>query len=200
MGRRHRRNGVTGVVLFAIVGGMVGMAYAAVPLYKLFCQVTGYGGTPVVGGAAREAAAGETREITVRFDANVNSALPWRFKPAQRQMTVRVGDTALAYYVARNLSDAPVVGTATFNVTPYKAGPYFSKVDCFCFTEQRLMPGQEMDMPVSFYVDPEIYDDPNTRDVRTITLSYTFFRGDDDDDGAAGPARSAARADGRGSS
>ncbi len=198
MSRRGRRNGVTGVVLFAIVGGMVGMAYAAVPLYKLFCQVTGYGGTPAVGMAPKAAAGDETRQITVRFDSNVNPALPWRFKPAQRQMTVRLGDTVLAYYVARNLSDAPAVGTATFNVTPHKAGPYFSKVDCFCFTEQRLEPGQEMDMAVSFYVDPEIYDDPNTRDVRTITLSYTFFRSGDDDE--AGQSRSAARSGDRGES
>ncbi len=170
----RRRNGTTALVLFAVAGGMVGLAFAAVPLYQLFCQVTGYGGTPRTGVAENPAAATD-RVITVRFDANVNSALPWRFRPAEKEMTVRLGETVLAQFVAKNLSAEPLVGTATFNVTPFKAGPYFSKVQCFCFTEQSLDPGQEVAMPVSFFVDPEIYTDPGTRDVHTITLSYTFF-------------------------
>ncbi len=175
--------------LFVVAGGMVGMAFAAVPLYQLFCQVTGFGGTPRTGVLDTPVAATD-QTITVRFDANVNSTLPWKFRPAQKEMTVRLGETVLANFVASNPSAEPIVGTATFNVTPFKAGPYFSKVDCFCFTEQNLAPGQEGAMPVSFSVDPEIYADPGTRDVHTITLSYTFFRavrdGRGDGNGAAG--------------
>ena len=112
----------------------------------------------------------------MRFDASVNSKLPWKFTPERRQITVRVGEEALVYYRAINLSSEPMTGTATFNVTPYKAASYFGKVDCFCFTEQTLKPGEEAAMAVSFFVDPEIFEDPNTRDVSTISLSYTFFR------------------------
>jgi cytochrome c oxidase assembly protein subunit 11 len=119
--------------------------------------------------------------VTVNLDANVNSDLPWLFKPVQRKVVLRLGEESLAHYTAANLSDVPVTGTATFNVTPYKAAPYFSKIDCFCFTEQTLLPGQEVDMPVSFYVDPAILDDPGARDVRLITLSYTFYRSDEEE-------------------
>ena len=173
--RRSRR--VTALALVGIVAGMTGLAFASVPLYRLFCQVTGFGGTPRValdaeaGGADRDG-----RTITVRFDANVNPALPWRFRPEQRRVEVPLGESALAVYRAENLSDTAVIGTATFNVTPNKAAPYFVKVQCFCFDEQRLEPNGGIDMPVSFYVDPAIADDPDTRDVSTITLSYTFFR------------------------
>lgn len=173
--RTQRRTTLTAFVLFGLVGVMIGLAFASVPLYRLFCQVTGFGGTPRVA-AANTVASGSGREITVRFDANVNSALPWRFKPVQRKLDVRVGESTLAHYTAENLSDDPVSGSATFNVTPYKAAPYFVKVACFCFDEQKLEAGQTMDMPVSFYIDPEILNDINTRDVDTITLSYTFFR------------------------
>jgi cytochrome c oxidase assembly protein subunit 11 len=172
-----KRRRLTAFLLVGLVGGMVGLAFASVPLYRLFCQVTGYGGTPrVEAGAEVGAPVGVEAFITVRFDANVNSALPWAFEPEQRQVRVRLGESALAHYRARNLSASPVVGTATFNVTPFKAAQYFAKIDCFCFTEQRLEPGQEIPMPVSFYVDPAILDDPDAREVRTITLSYTFFR------------------------
>lgn len=174
MDKARARNRVTAVLLFTIAGGMVGLAFASVPLYRLFCQVTGYGGTPKI--AAASTAAPSDRTVTVRFDANVNPALPWRFRPKQPEMTVKVGETVLAHYLARNRSDAPVTGSATFNVTPYKAAPYFVKVACFCFTEQELQPGQEVAMPVSFFVDPDLFTDPNTTEVRTITLSYTFFR------------------------
>ena len=167
-------------VLLTVAGGMVGLAFASVPLYRLFCQVTGYGGTPRIGVEANGEVASD-RTIAVRFDANVNQGLPWRFRPQEREITVRLGEPVLAYYVAENLSADPNVGTATFNVTPFKAAPYFVKIDCFCFAEQRLAPGEEVSMPVSFYVDPEIFDDPKTRDVRTITLSYTFFRAMEDD-------------------
>ncbi len=173
--RRGRR--VTAAALVGVVVGMTGLAFASVPLYRLFCQVTGYGGTPrvEVGG---EAGGADTagRSITVRFDANVNPTLPWRFKPEQHRVQVPLGESALAVFRAENMSDAPLTGTATFNVTPNKAAPYFVKVQCFCFDEQRLEAHGGADLPVSFYVDPAIAEDPDTRDVSTITLSYTFFR------------------------
>ena len=174
MDKARARNGMTAVLLFTVAGGMVGLAFASVPLYRLFCQVTGFGGTPKIAAAAT--AAPSDRIITVRFDSNVHPDLPWRFRPAKREMTIRAGETTLAHYLARNQSDAPVTGSATFNVTPYKAAPYFVKVACFCFTEQTLQPAQEVAMPVSFFVDPDLFSDPNTKDVHTVTLSYTFFR------------------------
>ena len=170
-GARGKR--VVALSLAAVVVAMVGASYAAVPLYNLFCRVTGYGGTTAVADAA-PAVVGE-RVITVRFNADTQSALPWRFRPTQRDMTVRVGESALAFYSAENLSDAPLVGTATYNVTPQKVGAYFVKVDCFCFTEQYLRAGETADLPVSFYVDPAIADDPDMDDIKTITLSYMFF-------------------------
>jgi cytochrome c oxidase assembly protein subunit 11 len=161
------------VALVGIVVAMVGAAYAAVPLYQLFCQVTGYGGTTQVAESA-PAEAGE-RLITIRFNADIDPHLPWAFQPVQREMTLRVGESGLAFFRAENLSARPTAGTATFNVTPLKAGQYFNKVQCFCFTEQRLAPGASLDMPVSFFVDPAIVEDPNLQEVKTITLSYTFF-------------------------
>lgn len=161
------------IVLVGVSMAMVAAAYAAVPLYQLFCQVTGYGGTTQVAESA-PAVAGE-RLITVRFNADISPDLPWAFQPVQREMTLHVGESGLAFYRAENHSARPTAGTATFNVTPLKAGQYFNKVDCFCFTEQRLEPGASMDMPVSFFVDPAIAEDPNMQEVKTITLSYTFF-------------------------
>ena len=158
--------------LLLVVGGMVGASYAAVPLYRIFCQVTGYGGTPNV--ASGPSATVSDRMMSVRFDSSVNG-LDWGFQPAQREIRIRVGETTVAYYRARNNSDQALVGSATFNVTPLKAGSYFSKVECFCFTEQRLEPGQSVDMPVSFFIDPAIDENVNLDDVRTITLSYTFY-------------------------
>lgn len=172
----------TAVILFGVAGGMVGLAFASVPLYQLFCQVTGYGGTPKTGAQAQSVIKGGEKSphlgktVTVRFDANVNKGMPWVFQPAQREMRVKVGETVLARYTARNVSDKSVTGTATFNVTPFKAADYFAKVQCFCFTEQTLNPGQEVAMPVSFYVDPDMFNDKNARNVSEITLSYTFFR------------------------
>lgn len=173
-----RRNRRTAVVLASIVAGMVGLSFASVPLYRLFCQVTGYGGTTQVADAAP--AATVERMMEIRFNADVDPALPWRFQPAERAIQVHVGEERLAFYRAENLSDQPVTGTATFNVTPLKAGQYFSKIACFCFTEQRLEAGATVDMPVTFFVDPAILDDPNLDDVHSITLSYTFFRQDDE--------------------
>ncbi len=171
-------NRKTAVVLFAIVGGMVGLAYASVPLYQLFCQITGYGGTTIIAGSrpAETVVPVDAPMITVRFDANVDGALPWSFRPDQKLIKVRVGMESLATYSATNSGQRPIIGNATFNVTPYKAGQYFQKIDCFCFSEQRLNPNQSVSMPVSFFVDPEIFSDPNTREIRTITLSYTFYR------------------------
>lgn len=159
-------------VLVLFVAGMVGASYAAVPLYKIFCQVTGFGGTTQV--AAEESPIVLDRKMTVRFDATTNG-LPWAFQPVQRKVELKVGESVVAYYRATNTSDRAVVGTATFNVTPLKVGQYFNKIECFCFTEQRLEPGQSVDMPVTFFVDPEIAQDRNLEEVKTITLSYTFF-------------------------
>lgn len=167
----NRRIAIVCVSVFAM---MIGMAYAAVPLYQLFCQVTGYGGT--TGVAEQGADRVLDREVTIRFDANRNPELPWEFRPEQRSVTLKVGETGLAFYRATNLSDKPVTGQATYNVTPMKVGAYFIKIDCFCFTEQKLMPGESVDMPVTFYVDPDIVEEDQLDDVQEITLSYTFYR------------------------
>lgn len=164
----------TAIVLSGLVVGMVGLSFASVPLYRLFCEVTGYGGTPKTAGVTASADVVD-EVVTVRFDSNVNSGLPWRFRPEQREVTVNLGAERLVHYEAVNLSDRPVTGTATFSVTPYKAAQYFTKIECFCFTEQRLEPGQAVSMPVVFYVDPVMLEDRNARDVKVITLSYTFF-------------------------
>ncbi len=171
--RLQRRNRTTAMIAAGVVVAMVGMAYAAVPLYRIFCQVTGYGGTPKI--AAEASSEVGERIIRVRFNADTARGLPWRFRPLQREVSLRVGETALAIYQAENRSDRAIVGQATYNVTPLKAGYYFNKVDCFCFTEQRLLPGETADMPVSFFVDLAISEDRNLDDVEVITLSYTFF-------------------------
>lgn len=152
---------------------MVGLTFASVPLYNLFCRATGYGGTPGIAQAPDRI--DEGRRITVRFDSGVNPALRWQFAPAQGPMTVSVGETALAFYHAQSSADGPTIGTATYNVTPLKAAKYFDKIDCFCFTEQRLEAGESADMAVSFFIDPAIMEDRNLDDVNTVTLSYTFF-------------------------
>lgn len=170
------KNSRLGMTLAVVAVGMVGMAFASVPAYRLFCQITGYGGTPAIAAAGSALPAVLERTMTVRFDASVNGRLPWHFAPVQGVMVVQVGEQGLAHYTATNTSEAPVTGTATFNVTPLKAAQYFTKIDCFCFTEQTLKPGETVDMPVTFYIDPAIADDPNVQDVKTITLSYTFFR------------------------
>ncbi len=168
-----QRNQATLLSLVLLVGCMVGLAFASVPLYRLFCQVTGYGGTTQTAQAVPDAPA--ERVITVRFNADTNPDLPWSFKPGDVAVDLRVGEEGLTFYRAVNQGPISTVGTATYNVTPQKAGIYFNKLECFCFTEQLLRPGEAMDMPVSFFVDPAIMDDPNLDDVSTITLSYTFF-------------------------
>ncbi len=188
-----RRNARTGLVLAGIAAGMVGMAFASVPLYRVFCQVTGFGGTTQV--AAQAPAQTIDRTITIRFNADVDSKLPWSFRPNQRQISLRVGETGLATFTARNLSAMPTTGTAIFNVTPLKVGRYFDKVQCFCFDEQHLEAGQEAEMTVSFFVDPAIMGDRNLDEVKTITLSYTFFRAKDDNEGPANNAAATPRRD-----
>ena len=166
----------------AIAGGalatilvMLGLSFASVPLYRMFCAVTGYGGTPQLGGEATVAAA-NAAHVLVRFNADTDARLSWRFNPAQPQLDVALGQEQVAFYTARNLSDQPVTGMALYNVTPDKIGRYFHKTACFCFNQQTLAPGQSMQFPVSFHVDPAIATDPSTQDVHVITLSYTFYR------------------------
>ena len=169
----ERRNRKVGVVFAGVAVGMLGMAYAAVPLYQMFCQATGFAGT-----TQRVSKASDTvldRVITIRFDANVLGMSAWQFEPVVRTMNVRVGENALAFYRASNTSDRPLVGAATFNVSPDVTGGFFNKLECFCFTEQRLEPGQTVEMPVSFYIDPAIMADKDGRRVSEITLSYTFY-------------------------
>jgi len=170
----RRRNRATVAGLVAILGLMTGLVATSETLYRLFCEATGYGGTT----QRADAESGRVleRTVTVRFDANVDPALPWSFRPVQKEMTVRVGERALAFYTATNNAPRAVAGQATFNVTPDKAGLYFNKIACFCFTEQSLAAGQTVQMPVSFFVDPKIAEDRNAGDVTAITLSYTFFR------------------------
>jgi cytochrome c oxidase assembly protein subunit 11 len=172
--RRLSRNVVVASSCAAFVAGMVGLSYAAAPLYEIFCRATGYAGTPKRAAGA-PAAAGDGF-VTVRFDTNVDPALPWSFQPEQRSVRVRVGEPTLVYFRAANRDAAPVTGHASFNVAPDLAGRYFSKLQCFCFTEQRLAPGETVDMPVSFFVDPQILKDREGRGIGEITLSYTFYR------------------------
>ncbi len=170
--------GRTVVATLVALGIMGGLVVASVPLYALFCKATGFGGTTrVAAGALPESTA---RTIVVRFDTTVMNGMPWRFKPERTSMTVRLGEPSLALFTAENLSTEPITGTAVFNVTPAKAGPYIDKIQCFCFTQQHLEPGQKAELPVLFYVDPAIAETSGTDDVRTITLSYAFFRAKSD--------------------
>jgi cytochrome c oxidase assembly protein subunit 11 len=175
----RRRNRRLGAAVGGLVAGMVGVSFAAVPLYDLFCRVTGYNGTVQVGSGAAPGAAGD-HAVTVRFNAVTHPSLPWRFAPAQPSLRLRAGEEGVAFYQARNEAAAPATGVATYNVTPEVVGRYFHKTACFCFEQQTLEPGQQVDMPLSFWVDPRIAEDPNTRGIRTITVSYSFFRSLDD--------------------
>jgi cytochrome c oxidase assembly protein subunit 11 len=173
-----RRNAVLAGGLAACIAGMVGVSFAAVPLYRMFCQATGYNGTPQIGPQA--APGGDGGRIEVRFDANTSPSLPWRFTADEHAVSVKLGEERLATYTGRNTAGRSVTGVATYNVTPDKAATYFHKTACFCFNEQTLAPGQSTSFPLSFWVDPAIATDPNTKDVKSITLSYTFFRSVDD--------------------
>lgn len=181
--KQRKRHGIVALSCAGLVAGMVGLSFAAVPLYRLFCQVTGYGGTPQRAEAAPEQILDRT--IRVRFDANVDRALPWSFKPVDRVIDVKIGETALAFFKADNESSKPVTGTAIFNVAPEKAARYFAKIECFCFKQQTLAPGATMEMPVTFFIDPKLVEDEDTKNLSEITLSYTFYRDDSDPDVAA---------------
>jgi len=169
IGHRKVVTRLVGVVLV-----MGALAWASVPAYNLFCRVTGYGGTTNVAADGSDVILDET--ITIRFDASKDRDFPWEFKPMQRTMELRIGETGLAFYEAYNPTDRPVAGTASYNVAPYAAGGFFSKIDCFCFTEQVLQPGERVQMPVTFYVDPDIVKDREAKYVHKITLSYTFHQ------------------------
>lgn len=172
-----QKNKKVALSVLMMAAGMLGLGYASVPLYRLFCQVTGFAGTTqrvTEQEASRVAIADKT--ISIRFDGNVASNMPWYFVPEHPTDVVSLGERDMAVFIARNNSDTPITGTATFNVEPEQTGQYFNKIQCFCFTEQTLLPGEEVRMPVLFYVDPKIADDENARDVEQITLSYTFHR------------------------
>ena len=171
--RPERARALTALALAGVIVGMLGLTAAAVPLYRLFCQVTGYGGTTQR--AENNSATLRDELVTVRFDSNAVPTVPWAFQPNERAITVRLGETRQTSYRVRNTSDQEVTARATFNVTPLLAGSYFNKIQCFCFTDQILQPGEEVDMPVVFFVDPAILDDKDVGKVPTITLSYTFF-------------------------
>lgn len=190
------RNGQVAAWCVATVAAMLGLAYASVPLYGLFCQVTGFGGTT----QRADSASGRVldRRITVRLDANVAPDLAWSFAPVESTVDLRIGETALVFYRARNMTDRPLTGSATFNVTPEIAGGYFNKIECFCFQEQRLEPGETIEMPVSFFIDPAIVEDRGARRLTQITLSYTFFPIEAKHAAARGPGGRAAAATGGG--
>ena len=183
MSTRHNKR--VGFALFGVALGMLGLGYAAVPLYDLFCRVTGFGGTTQRATLVQAATAAEMAKsagaptISIRFDANTARDLPWTFHPRQVTDTVQIGQRDMAIFEARNDTSIPITGTATFNVEPEQAGKYFNKIQCFCFTEQTLQPGQQVTMPVLYFVDPKALDDPNMQGVEQITLSYTFHRAKD---------------------
>jgi cytochrome c oxidase assembly protein subunit 11 len=170
------RRGSNRGVVFACLSALLVMGaatWAAVPLYRIFCQVTGYGGTPMRAEKAPEKAS--ERTILIRFDANVTPGMPWQFEPAQRTLEVKIGENALAFYRAHNTSDHPITGSASYNVSPDTAGAFFGKIECFCFTEQTLKAGEQVEMPLSFFVDPSILEDRDAAHIKEITLSYTFY-------------------------
>ena len=167
-----RRKNRTAAIMGALVAAMVGLAFASAPLYRAFCEATGFGGTPLRAERAPGAVAGQ---VSIRFDANTHPGLPWRFEPEQTTVNVRPGAQTKIFYRAQNLSARTITGQAAYNVTPDQAGKYFKKIQCFCFSEQTLKPGQSVDMPVLFFVDPAMMKDPDTKDIDQITLSYTFY-------------------------
>jgi cytochrome c oxidase assembly protein subunit 11 len=170
------KNRTVALPLICLVAVMLGLAFASVPLYRLFCQATGYGGTPQRADRGPDQVLDRT--IRIRFDANVDSGLPWSFEPVQQVMDIRIGEQVLAFYRATNNSSAPVTGTAIFNVAPELGGRYFTKIECFCFKQQTLAAHTSAEMPVIFFVDPKIIDDEDTKNISEITLSYTFYRSD----------------------
>jgi len=182
IGHRQQQAKIRRTALLSVVAAaaMLALGFASVPLYRLFCQVTGYGGTTqrvseTQAATLADSGVGQTRMLSIRFDSNIGNGIPWDFYPERRTVSVGVGGKSMAIFIAKNRSDKPVTGRAVFNVTPEQAGRYFTKIECFCFTEQTLRPGQEVRMPVLFYVDSAFNDDPDVKDVEEITLSYTFY-------------------------
>jgi cytochrome c oxidase assembly protein subunit 11 len=176
----HDRNRRVGLIMVLVALAMLGLGFAAVPLYRLFCQVTGFAGTTQRASesqavdAAQFARSAGAPTISVRFDAEVERGMPWTFTPLQTTQTIQIGERSMALFMAQNNSDKPVTGSATFNVVPEQTGSYFNKIQCFCFTQQTLKPHEAVRMPVIYFVDPKILDDPDTKDIQQITLSYTF--------------------------
>ena len=165
--------------LIFVVCFMLFLSFAAVPLYKLFCQVTGYGGTPKIVNVEDKIKISE-KKIKIEFNSDVNKKLNWSFKPEQRSIESKIGESVLAFYKAKNNGNESLTGIATYNVLPFEAGQYFNKVDCFCFENQILQPGEEILLPINFYIDPKILDDPNVKHLNSLVLSYTFFQSDED--------------------
>lgn len=189
MASAENKSSSQALYLVALIVSMIGITYASVPLYRMFCQATGYGGTVAEGKTVEDKirkreenpdaeveAAALKREITVTFNADVNDGMPWKFQPTQRSVKVHPGQSTLAFFTAENTSPRVITGVSTYNVTPQQAGSYFNKIQCFCFEEQKLRPGEKIDMPVFFYVDPEFATDPRMKNVNHLTLSYTFFK------------------------
>ncbi|QDY69516.1 cytochrome c oxidase assembly protein [Qingshengfaniella alkalisoli] len=166
----------TALMTVGVIVVMGSLAWAAIPLYNLFCRVTGYGGTTAAADAGSDVVLQDT--VKIRFDASLERGMPWEFKPVEREMELKIGETGLAFYEAYNPTDHPIAGTASYNVAPFSAGSYFTKIDCFCFKMQVLQPGERVEMPVTFYVDPEIVEGREAKFVHTITLSYTFHETD----------------------
>ena len=182
------RNNRMLVRLAAVAVFMLAMSFAAVPAYNWFCRVTGFGGQPLVSAQGSDVILDQT--IKIRFDASLERGMPWEFRPVVREMELKIGETGLAFYEAYNPTGKPVAGSASYNVFPYSAGGYFTKIDCFCFVSQVLQPGERVQMPVTFYVDPEMVQDADARHLKSITLSYTFHVTDLPDDLALVPTQS----------
>jgi cytochrome c oxidase assembly protein subunit 11 len=175
LGRGLSRNARVGLITVTVAAAMLGLGFASAPLYRLFCEATGFAGTTQrVDDQTADQVKAVTNTISIRFDANVERGMPWKFKPLQRTDEIAIGVRDMALFWAKNISNAPLTGTASFNVEPEQAGKYFNKIQCFCFTEQTLKPGEEVRMPVLYYVDPAFLNDPDTKDIQQITLSYTF--------------------------
>jgi cytochrome c oxidase assembly protein subunit 11 len=180
-----KNNKSVAIILTALSIAMVGLSYGSVPLYRLFCQVTGFGGTTQVSDLSSDTlkiqdAMQKNKAITIYFSGDVSDTMPWKFQPVQQEIKLMVGETALAFYTAENPTNTPIVGISTYNVNPQQAGIYFNKIQCFCFEEQRLKPHEIIDMPVFFFIDPAFLEDPKMSDIDSITLSYTFFNVDND--------------------
>lgn len=173
----EKKNRRVGLVAFSAALAMLGLGYASVPLYRLFCQATGFGGTPKITSEAQAATVDAVDQtVSIRFDSNIDPNMPWKFEPETTTKTVKLGERYMAFFVAKNNSDKPVTGQASYNVEPEQAAVYFNKIQCFCFTQQTLKPHEEVRMPVTFYVDPKMLADDSAKDVEQITLSYTFHK------------------------